>query len=74
MLAQSALWLDKDCPQTRPVHRPAAGKIMLPEVGALQVSPPIYSRPAIVVRVGDYDDGPTIIFKTGHLPAHFEET
>ena len=24
---------------------------MLPEVGALQVSPPIYSRPAIVVRV-----------------------
>ena len=52
MLAQSALWLDKDCPQTRPVHRPAAGKIiMLPEVGALQVSPPIYSRPAIVVRV-----------------------
>ena len=28
------LSLDKDCPQTRPVHRPAAGKsIMLPEVG-----------------------------------------
>src|ERR1700716_3186867 len=52
VIAQPALWLDKDCPQTRPVHRPAAGKIiMLPEVGGLQVPPAIYSRPAIVVRV-----------------------
>ena len=25
-------------------------------------------------ELGDYDDEPTIIFKTGHLPAHFEET
>jgi len=30
------LSLDKDCPDTRPVHRPAAGKIIaLPEVGEL---------------------------------------
>src|SRR5712691_2599250 len=30
------LSLDKDCPDTRPVHRPAAGKIIaLPEVGGL---------------------------------------
>ena len=25
-------------------------------------------------ELGDYDDEPTIIFKTGQLPAHFEET
>jgi putative transposase len=30
------LSLDKDCPETRPVHRPAAGKIIaLPQVGGL---------------------------------------
>src|SRR3984893_10277160 len=30
------LSLDKDCPDTRPVHRPAAGKIIaFPEVGGL---------------------------------------
>ena len=30
------LSLDKDCPETRPVHRPAAGKIIaFPEVGGL---------------------------------------
>jgi hypothetical protein len=25
-------------------------------------------------ELGDYDDEPTIIFKTGQLPAHFEDT
>ena len=25
-------------------------------------------------ELGDYDDEPTIIFKAGQLPAHFEET
>ena len=25
-------------------------------------------------ELGDYDDEPTMIFKTGQLPAHFEET
>jgi hypothetical protein len=25
-------------------------------------------------ELGDYDEEPTIIFKTGRLPAHFEET
>ena len=25
-------------------------------------------------ELGDYDDEPTIIFKTGQLPAHFDET
>jgi putative transposase len=39
------LSLDKDCPDTRPVHRPAAGKIIaFPEVGgyiiATNAAPP----------------------------------
>ena len=34
--ARTHLSLDKDCPETRPVHRPAAGKIIaFPEVGGL---------------------------------------
>ena len=34
--ARTHLSLDKDCPQTRPIHLPTAGKIIsFPEVGGL---------------------------------------
>src|SRR6267378_3549356 len=35
-VTRTHLSLDKDCPESRPIHRPAAGKIVaFPEVGGL---------------------------------------